>query len=89
VEGISVPEALVVAGARKLAFEPVELRPLDAGEVRIRTLLSGISAGTELSQYRGTSPFMTRQWDAETRVFRDGAPSWTYPVRNLGYEETG
>ena len=58
-------------------------------EVLIRTLYSGISAGTELSQYRGSSPFMTRSWDAERRVFRDGDPSWTFPVRNLGYEEVG
>ena len=32
---------------------------------------------------------MTRSWDAERRVFRDGDPSWTFPVRNLGYEEVG
>ena len=58
--------------------------------MRIRTLFSGISAGTELSQYRGTSPFMNRQWDATNRVFRDSdTPSWTFPVRNLGYEEAG
>ncbi|WP_205836820.1 zinc-dependent alcohol dehydrogenase [Neorhizobium alkalisoli] len=65
------------------------LSTLQAGDVLIRTLYSGVSAGTELSQYRGTSPFMKRQWDVETRMFRDGTPSWTYPVRNLGYEEVG
>jgi threonine dehydrogenase-like Zn-dependent dehydrogenase len=32
---------------------------------------------------------MNRQWDAGARVFRDGGPSWTFPVRNLGYEEAG
>jgi threonine dehydrogenase-like Zn-dependent dehydrogenase len=73
-----------------MAFEDFATPPLSANEVLIRTLYSGISAGTELSQYRGTSPFMNRQWDAEHRVFRDSAtPSWTFPVRNLGYEETG
>jgi 2-desacetyl-2-hydroxyethyl bacteriochlorophyllide A dehydrogenase len=84
-----VGQALVLVGARQLAFEPQEARALQPGEVRIRTLFSGISAGTELSQYRGTSPFMNRQWDDRNRVFRDGSPSWTYPVRNLGYEEVG
>jgi threonine dehydrogenase-like Zn-dependent dehydrogenase len=83
-------EALVLTAVRHLEFEPIPERQLGADEVRIRTLFSGISAGTELSQYRGTSPFMNRQWDAANRVFRDGdAPSWTFPVRNLGYEETG
>lgn len=87
---MSQPErALILTGVRQLAFEPLPVRPLAAGEVRVRTLYSGVSAGTELSQYRATSPYMSRQWDTSRRVFRDGEPSWTYPVRNLGYEEVG
>ena len=81
--------ALVLVGTRKLAFEPLAQRRLLPDEVRLRTLFSGISAGTELSQYRGTSPFMNRQWDDRHRMFRDGPPSWPFPVRNLGYEEVG
>lgn len=81
---------LVLTAVRQLAFEALAGGPLGPNEVRIRTLFSGISAGTELSQYRGTSPFMNRQWDATNRVFRSGdTPSWTFPVRNLGYEEAG
>lgn len=82
-------KALILAAAKSLAFEAIADRELLSGEVRIRTLLSGVSAGTELSQYRGTSPFMNRTWDDKARIFRDGAPSWSYPVRNLGYEEVG
>ncbi len=82
--------ALALAATRELVFEALAPGPLAATELRIRTLYSGISAGTELSQYRGTSPFMNRQWDAGFRVFRTSdAPSWTFPVRNLGYEEVG
>jgi len=81
--------ALVLAGPRQLDFEDLPVGPLGAEEVRISTLYSGVSAGTELSQYRGTNPYMSRSWDAVNRVFRDGEPSWTYPVRNLGYEEVG
>lgn len=81
--------ALVLTAIRQLAFEGIPPRAPGANEVVVRTLYSGISAGTELSQYRGTSPFMNREWDAATRVFRDGGPSWTFPVRNLGYEEVG
>lgn len=80
---------LMLTAVRQLAFEQLSVNPLGPGEVRIRTLVSGISAGTELSQYRGTSPFMNRQWDVANRVFRDGGPSWSFPVRNLGYEEAG
>jgi threonine dehydrogenase-like Zn-dependent dehydrogenase len=84
------PSALVLKAPRTLAFEPLEHTPLSPEEVRIRTLYSGVSAGTELSQYRGTNPFMHAQWDAHMRLFRPGEqPSWPYPVRNLGYEEVG
>jgi threonine dehydrogenase-like Zn-dependent dehydrogenase len=84
------PSALVLKAPRTLAFEPFEHTPLGKDEVRIRTLYSGVSVGTELSQYRGTNPFMQVQWDAQTRLFKAGAgPSWPYPVRNLGYEEVG
>ncbi|MCC2690224.1 MAG: oxidoreductase [Rhizobiaceae bacterium] len=82
--------ALVLTMPRQMAFEAVEAPPLEPDEVRLKTLFSGISAGTELSQYRGTSPFMNRGWDAGLRLFRDGeSPSWSFPVRNLGYEEAG
>jgi 2-desacetyl-2-hydroxyethyl bacteriochlorophyllide A dehydrogenase len=86
----SSPAALLLKAPRELAFEPIELVPLRAEEVRIRTLYSGVSAGTELSQYRGTNPFMNRRWDESSRLFvASDEPSWSYPVRNLGYEEAG
>jgi threonine dehydrogenase-like Zn-dependent dehydrogenase len=82
--------ALLLNAPRELAFEPLEERALAPHEVRIRTLYSGISAGTELSQYRGTNPFMHRRWDEASRLFVEADnPSWPYPVRNLGYEESG
>lgn len=84
------PAALVLEAPRRLAFEPFELRDPGPGEVLVRTLHSGVSAGTELTQYRGTSPFMHRRWDEARRLFVEAeAPSWPYPVRNLGYEEAG
>jgi 2-desacetyl-2-hydroxyethyl bacteriochlorophyllide A dehydrogenase len=84
------PQALVLKAPRDLAFETLEIAPLGSEEVRLRTLFSGVSAGTELSQFRGTSPFMNRRWDESRRLFIESeTPSWTYPVRNLGYEECG
>lgn len=83
--------ALVLTAPRALAFDQIETQALQPDEVRIRTLFSGISAGTELTQYRATSPFMNRRWDEAQRLFvdSDGPPSWDWPVRNLGYEEVG
>lgn len=83
-------KSLILTGPRSLAFEQVDDAPLGPDEVRVRTLFSGISAGTELTQYRGTNPFMDRRFDEATRLFVTGdAPSWPYPVRTLGYEEVG
>lgn len=60
-----------------------------AGQVRVRTVLSGISAGTELTQYRGTNPYLERRWDGAHRVFVDGVPPVTYPLDTWGYQEVG
>ena len=59
------------------------------GEVRVRTFYSGISAGTELATYRGTSPYLAKQWDAGAALFVPGSPTWSYPVDVWGYSEVG
>lgn len=82
-------KSLVLEAPRALAFVDAPDAPLGPDEVRIATLFSGISAGTELTQYRGTSPFMGKRWDEPRRLFVDGEASWPYPVSNLGYEEVG
>lgn len=83
-------QVLVVAAPHQLAYETVEDAPLQPDEVRLQTLYSGISAGTELAQYRGTSPFLLKRWDADNRLFLpDDSTTLTYPIRSLGYEEVG
>ncbi|MFE6132961.1 zinc-binding alcohol dehydrogenase [Streptomyces sp. NPDC056437] len=62
---------------------------LPPGHLRVRTRYSGISAGTELTAYRGTNPYLTRTWDPEARLFRDGAAGIEYPVAGWGYSEVG
>jgi 2-desacetyl-2-hydroxyethyl bacteriochlorophyllide A dehydrogenase len=60
------------------------------GQVRVRTLYSGISAGTELTAYRGTNPYLTRTWDPEIRLFEDGiSETPAYPLDGWGYSEVG
>jgi len=66
-----------------------ESKPLASDEVRIGTLYSGISAGTELTAYRGTNAYMNKKWDEERRLFVDGSTSFEYPVNGWGYEEVG
>ncbi|MCU1585244.1 MAG: oxidoreductase [Microbacteriaceae bacterium] len=79
------------AGPRQI--EVVEVPPvaLQPGQARVRTLYSGISAGTEMTAYRGTNPYITSSWDPEVRLFRDGEeqPPVGYPLDGWGYSEVG
>ena len=61
----------------------------EAGEMRVATLYSGISAGTELAFYRGTNPYLGKQWDPEAALFLPGDATLHYPVTNWGYSEVG
>jgi 2-desacetyl-2-hydroxyethyl bacteriochlorophyllide A dehydrogenase len=65
-------------------------RELEPGEVRLRTLYSGISAGTELTAFHGSSPHLTKKWHPDTRLFSAEAASLEYPLTGWGgYEEVG
>ena len=57
------------------------------GEVLVRTLYSGLSAGTELTYVKGTDPGFTSRMDRELGLFVPGEASRTYPVRSMGYME--
>jgi threonine dehydrogenase-like Zn-dependent dehydrogenase len=83
-------EVLIFTRPRQIDFETVEDRSLDRKEVRVRTLYSGISAGTELTAYRGSNPYLTKQWDTKNRLFLSAeSPSQPYPLSGWGYEEVG
>lgn len=66
-------------------YEEQLLQPM---EVRLKTLYSGISAGTELSHYRGTNPMRGKTHDPDLKLFREGSNRPWYP-RSSGYEEVG
>jgi len=76
---------LLLEEGRRLVLADEPSRPLQAGEVRLRSLRSAISHGTELSLYRGTSPFGDRVFDRELRAFAPADGAVSYPQR-LGYE---
>lgn len=83
-------KVVVFTGPKSVKIEEVEDQPLAAHEVRLRTLYSGISAGTELTAYRGSNPYLRKRWDAGRRLFVEAdAPQIEYPIRGWGYEEVG
>src|SRR5688572_19937303 len=81
---------VVFTGPRRAGLEAYPDRDLAPHEVRQRTLYSGISAGTELTAYRGTNPYLHKRWDREQRLFiADDRAAPAYPLRGWGYEECG
>jgi threonine dehydrogenase-like Zn-dependent dehydrogenase len=80
--------ALIEPG--KLEFIDYEEKALKAKEVRVKTLYSGISAGTELTSYRGFNPHLNKSWNSDLRIFEEKEDeAGSYPIKNWGYEEVG
>jgi 2-desacetyl-2-hydroxyethyl bacteriochlorophyllide A dehydrogenase len=84
-----VGRVLVLEGPRTLRLREEEARPPAAREARVRALVSGVSHGTELNLYRGSSAFADRVFDRELRAFvKPDPPRPTYPAM-LGYSLVG
>jgi len=84
-----VPQVVTFNAPRDVSLEEYDSPPLTADGVRIATWYSGISAGTELTAYRGTNPYLTGTWDPDLRLFVPGEPTFGYPVSGWGYSEMG
>lgn len=89
---------MVYEGPRQIALREAPDAPLGGGQVRIETLFSGISHGTEMAVYRGTAPFFRRKKDEATGLFvpAESDEVWSYPVRScdpgvwyMGYASVG
>jgi 2-desacetyl-2-hydroxyethyl bacteriochlorophyllide A dehydrogenase len=81
---------IVFNAPRSISIEQEEDRRLEPGELRLRTLYSGISAGTELTAYRGSNPYLHKKWDPASKLFlAAAAPTQPYPLVGWGYEEVG
>jgi 2-desacetyl-2-hydroxyethyl bacteriochlorophyllide A dehydrogenase len=83
-----VSRELIVTGPRTVELVECEARAPGSGEVRATALVSGISQGTELQHWRGTSPFQGHRFDPELRLMVEGDAGDDYPVR-IGYEWVG
>jgi 2-desacetyl-2-hydroxyethyl bacteriochlorophyllide A dehydrogenase len=83
-------KVIIFKQPREIGFDVYEDQPLKANEVRLQTLYSGISAGTELTAYRGSNPYLSKRWDEKVRLFSaDEKTSLQYPISGWGYEECG
>ncbi|MGY1601331.1 zinc-binding dehydrogenase [Geodermatophilus sp. SYSU D00815] len=83
------PVVVSFTGPGSVALVEEDAPVLRPGSVRVRTLYSGISAGTEMTAYRGSNVYLNKHWDPERRLFTDGGRSFDYPVTGWGYSEVG
>ena len=79
---------IVDTGAVECAVYPVT--SLAEGHVRLRTVSSAISPGTEMTFFGKSAPnvYLRKTWNEELRLFETGTPSMTYPVV-FGYRSAG
>ena len=76
-------------GPHRVGFSTYADPEIGPDDVLVQTLYSGISAGTELTAYRGSNPHLNKRWDARRRLFVEDDATLTYPVEGWGYEEVG
>lgn len=77
---------LVLRAPGELRLETEELPEVPDGGLLLRTVATGLSAGTELAFVKGEHPALHRTLDPELGLFRAGGES-AYPVTRLGYME--
>ncbi len=82
-------QVVTFEGPREVGIREYEDPPLGPNEVRLRTLYSGISAGTEMTAYRASNPYASKRWKPEHRLFLEDEVSVDYPVEGFGYVEVG
>ena len=80
--------SLGVEAPERMYFFNYEEGPPAPGHVRLETLYSGFSAGTELTLLKGSNPYLHARWDGERGLFVEGEPSARYPLPFLGYMES-
>jgi predicted dehydrogenase/glycosyltransferase involved in cell wall biosynthesis/threonine dehydrogenase-like Zn-dependent dehydrogenase len=76
----------IEAPGQSYLFE-YEERPPSNGQVRLETLYTGFSAGTELTFLKNTNPYFRSRFDGGRGVFVENEPDLHYPVPFLGYME--
>jgi threonine dehydrogenase-like Zn-dependent dehydrogenase len=81
--------ALVIEQPYQAVVRELPDAALTDGWFRVDTMYSGVSIGTELTWYRGTSPLAQRRWDRQLGMFITGEDVNPYPVTNLGYMSVG
>lgn len=79
--------SLGIEAPGKAYFFEYEEGPPGDDQVRLETLYTGLSAGTELTFMKNTNPYFHSRFDAGRGVFMENEADLHYPVPFLGYME--
>ena len=77
-----MPTELLLTGERKVELVAYEEEEITNTQVRAQAVMSAISHGTEISLFRGTSPFHNKSFDPGLRLFTEttmekrSSPTW-------------
>jgi 2-desacetyl-2-hydroxyethyl bacteriochlorophyllide A dehydrogenase len=80
-------QRLLITGPGTVELIGQRLPPVSEHDVYVRTVVSGISHGTEIAWLRGSAAALHRTWDVGRRIYLDG-PGRDFPVAP-GYESIG
>lgn len=83
-----LPRELVFLGSKKLGYQEYNDKKTGQGQIKVETVYSGISHGTEINLYRGTAPQLNKSISPEKLFTEGGDPFYKYPLC-FGYEEIG
>lgn len=85
-----MPRELLAIGPRRPALLEYVERPLEEGELRIRSTFSAEKHGTTLLLYRGESLFLNKYYDLERMIFvnleeseKSGQIGFPFPLGNM------
>ena len=81
---MTVDRVLVVPEPGRAELVEEVAAPIPDGGLRVAIDYSGLSAGTELSWFKGTNPWLGAAWDGELGLFDPDRAGAGYPVRRLG-----
>ena len=83
-----MPKEFIVTAPKTITFREYEEPLLKGHDIRIRTIVSGIKHGTELTLYNGQTPFLDKAFDPDLRLFVPRESGGLFPM-NLGSWASG
>lgn len=91
-------KVIMYEGPRQLKVVDVPSLTMGDNQVRLKSICSGVSHGTEMNVYRGLAPFFRKKQDPKTRLFLKASEeeTWEYPIKScdpgvwyMGYASVG